>query len=51
MSAAGELLATYGSCQATDYLDYPSAIAADASGRVYVADLNQHVIKVLAASR
>ena len=50
MSAAGELLSTNGSCQDTDYLDDPSAIAADASGRVYVADANQHAVKVLTTS-
>jgi DNA-binding beta-propeller fold protein YncE len=49
VSAAGEPLATYGNCQTTDYLQSPSAIAADASGKLYVADQNEHEVKVLSA--
>ncbi|MBV9580869.1 MAG: glycosyltransferase family 39 protein [Chloroflexi bacterium] len=50
VSAAGEPLATNGTCEANDYLEYPTAIAADSAGHVYVGDLNEHAVKVLATT-
>jgi 4-amino-4-deoxy-L-arabinose transferase-like glycosyltransferase len=47
LSAAGEPLSTYGNCPTTDYLKFPSAIALDSDGRLYVADRDEHAIKVL----
>jgi 4-amino-4-deoxy-L-arabinose transferase-like glycosyltransferase len=50
ISATGELLGTYGNCQTTDYLRSPSAITSDASGKLYVADVSDHAVKVLATA-
>lgn len=47
LSASGELLDTVGNCQSRDYLDFPSAIALDPAGKLYVADFTRHVVEVL----
>jgi hypothetical protein len=47
LSASGEVLDSLGNCQTRDYLDFPSALAVDTSGKLYVADLHRHVVTVL----
>jgi DNA-binding beta-propeller fold protein YncE len=47
LSASGEALDSMGNCQTRDYLDFPSGLALDTSGKLYVADVNRHVVTVL----
>jgi 4-amino-4-deoxy-L-arabinose transferase-like glycosyltransferase len=47
LSASGEALDSLGNCQNRDYLDFPSGLALDTSGKLYVADLNRRVVTVL----
>ena len=48
LNSSGEPLRAFGNCDATDYVEFPSAIAVDTDGRLYVADLNRHLLHVLA---